>query len=352
MKKNSKRHKKIGMEPGSIIYTGNKLDEKITIELFSYNDLSSSEEKFQKIEDVKLKKGYVNWLNIDGVHDTDIVKKIGERFKIDSMILEDIASINQRAKLEEREDFIYIVIKMFRLEGKNNKIVSEQVSLIVNEEYLITFQEEAGDVFDNIRQRIGEGLGKVRKKRADYLAYLVLDAIIDNYFNILEKLEYEMDELEDKLINASDKDDLKAIMKLKHEFITIKRSISPVRDLTAKMFYSRDLEIFRGDMSNYINDLHDHVIVIQDIMENLSARVVGLVEIYHSSVNSVMNETMRFLTIVSTIFVPLTFLAGIYGMNFQYMPELSWKFSYFTLLGIMFVTGCGMVYHFKKKKWF
>ncbi|MGL6131355.1 MAG: magnesium/cobalt transporter CorA, partial [Fusobacteriaceae bacterium] len=347
-----KKHKKIGMEPGSVIYTGNKLDEKIVIELFSYNDSNTSKERFQKIEDVKLKKECVNWLNIDGVHNTDIVKKIGDIFKIDNLILEDITNINQRAKLEDRDKFLYIVLRMFRLEGENNKIVSEQLSLIVTEDYLITFQEEPGDVFDNIRHRISEGLGKVRKKKADYLAYLILDAVIDNYFNILEKIEYDMDELEDKLMNASNKDDLKAIMKLKKEFIAIKRSISPVRELTTKMFYNRDLEIFKGDMSNYINDLHDHVIVIHEIMENLSARVVGLVEIYHSSVNSVMNETMRFLTIVSTIFVPLTFLAGIYGMNFENIPELNWEFGYFYLLGIMFVTACIMFYHFKKKKWF
>lgn len=352
MRRHNKKHKKTGMEPGTIVYTGNKLEENISIELFSYNDTNCFREKVQKVEDIKLRKGYINWINIDGVHDVDIVKRIGDKFKIDNLILEDITNISQRAKLEDREEFLYIVLRMFQLEGKNSRIVSEQVSLIVSEDYLITFQEEAGDVFDNIRQRIIEGLGKVRKKRADYLAYLILDAIVDNYFIILEKVEYEMDELEDKLMNANDKNDLKTIMKLKQEFIIFKRAISPVRDLTTRMFHSRDLEIFKDDMSNYLNDLHDHVLVIQEIMENLSARVVGLVEIYHSTINSVMNETMRFLTIVSTIFVPLTFLAGVYGMNFQHMPELGWKFGYFGLLGIMFITACGMVYLFKKKKWF
>lgn len=352
MRKNSKKHKKTGMAPGSIVYTGDRLNENINIELFSYNDTTSFREKFQKVEDIKLKKGYINWLNIDGVHDVEIVKKIGEMFKIDNLILEDITNINQRAKLEEREAFLYIVLRMFQMEGKNNRISSEQVSLIVGENYLITFQEVAGDTFDNIRKRIAEGLGKVRKKRADYLAYLILDSIIDNYFIILEKIEYDMDEMEDKLINDSDKDDLKNIMRLKQEFITLKRNISPVRDLTTRMFHARDLEIFKEDMSPYLNDLHDHVLVIQEIMENLSTRVVGLVEIYHSTINSRMNETMRFLTIVSTIFVPLTFLAGIYGMNFQNMPELTWKYGYYILLGLMFIVGCSMVYLFKKKKWF
>lgn len=351
MRKKIKHNKKIGTPPGSVVYTGESQITDTNIELYSYCENRNIKEKLHSIENLNFRKECVNWLNIDGVHDVEVIKKIGEKFQIDNLILEDIADVKQRAKLEERENFLFIVVKMFQFDKKNGKVTSEQVSMIVGNDYLITFQEDIGDVFDHIRNRIENGIGKIRKRGADYLAYLLLDSIVDNYFLVLENIEYEIDQLEERLLDKSNKEELRTIIKLKQDFIYFKRATLPVRELAIRLSHNRELDIFKDDMGIYLNDLQDHVLIIHEIIENLSNRVTGLIELYHSTLNGIMNETMKFLTIVSTIFVPLTFLAGLYGMNFQHMPELAWKYGYFGVLIVMLSAACGLVYLFRRKNW-
>lgn len=353
MKKERKRAKKLGLPPGTIIYTGSKTEEKISIDYYTYNNLNVEKYKFEDLETlmkIDVDKDKTNWINIDGVHEVGLIEKIGVKFNIDNFILEDIVSVNQRPKVEEREDYIYIVIRMLRYNKHEKKIISEQVSLILSEDYLITFQEEEGDVFDPIRKRIETG-GKICKKNNDYLAYTILDAIVDNYFLVLDYVELEIDELEDRLIHTAVRTDLQKIIDLKQEFNILKRGMLPTREIMKRLQHARGIDIFKEDMTIYLNDLHDHAIMVHDSVENMSNRVTSLLEIYHSTVNSTMNDIMKVLTIVSTIFVPLTFLAGIYGMNFENIPGLSWKDGYYVLLVVMGALTVFMLYLFRRKKW-
>ncbi|MGL6064200.1 MAG: magnesium/cobalt transporter CorA [Fusobacteriaceae bacterium] len=353
MKKEKKRTKKLGLPPGTVVYTGNKTEEKVSINYYTYNNINVEKFKIEDLdtfEKINHDKDKTNWLNIDGVHDIGVVEKIGAKYNIDNFILEDIVSINQRPKVEEREDYIYIVVRMMRYNKQEKKIISEQLSLILSEEYLITFQEEKGDVFDPIRKRIESG-GKICKKNNDYLAYAILDSVVDNYFLVLDYIELEIDELEERIIHTAVKADLEKIIALKQEFNIIKRAMLPIREIMKRLQHDRGIEIFKDDMTMCLNDIQDHAIIIHDTVENMSNRVTSLLDIYHSTVNSTMNDIMKLLTIVSTIFVPLTFLAGIYGMNFENLPGLSWKDGYYALLLVMVVLTVFMLYFFRKKKW-
>lgn len=354
MKKHRKKHqhnKKIGLPPESIFYTGEIEEQRINIDYYAYNEFEIHHKKMEALEEVQLVSGNTNWINIDGVHNTKLVEKFGELFDIDNFILEDMVNVHQRPKLEEREKFIFIVIRMLSVNEESKEIDSEQFSLIVSENYLLTFQETPGDIFNGIRQRLESGMKKIRKKGHDYLAYCILDSVIDNYFLVLNSMDEKIDFLEDKLINNPEKGDMEKIMELKKEFLNLKRTILPVRDIMMKMNYSREISIFKEDMGIYINDLYDHILMINEILESMNSRVIGLVEVYRSTLNIIMNETMKLLTIVSTIFVPLTFIAGVYGMNFEYMPELKLQMGYFSALLAMFVIGCGMFYYIRKKDW-
>lgn len=344
-------NKKFGMDPGTIVYTGERKDEKVEIEFFAYSPEDFHHEKNIDLSSFNLIPNKVNWLNFNGVNDIDLLKKIGSIFKIDNLILEDIANVNQRAKLERRTDFAYVVLKMYYLDKDKLKILSNQISLIIGENFLLSFQDGPTEIFDFIKNRITENLGLVRGKGADYLGYLMLDAIVDNYFMFLEKIEFETDSLEEEVIKFADKGALQKIFNLKQQFIMLKRAILTVREMVIK-FDPRELRVLHADLDIFVEDLHDHVIIVHEIMENISTRITGLIELYHSSINNTMNETMRFLTIVSTIFVPLTFIAGLYGMNFHFIPELSFYYGYFYILGAMMTIASVMIYIFKKKKWF
>ncbi|MGL5124572.1 MAG: magnesium/cobalt transporter CorA [Fusobacteriaceae bacterium] len=345
------RHKKIGLPPETIFYTGERENQKINIESYSYNEFEINHKNLNSLDEIQLVSGNTNWINIDGVHNTDLVEEFGKIFNIDSFILEDMVNVQHRPKLEEREEYIFIIIKMLKLNPENGEIESEQFSMIIAENYLLTFQEISGDIFDILRKRINSGVKKLRKKGHDYLAYCILDTIIDNYFLVLNGMDEKIDDLEEKLINNPDKDDMERIMLLKREFLNLKRSIVPVRDMVMKMNYSREISVFKEDMGIYLNDLHDHILLINEIIESMNSRVTSLVEVYRSTLNIIMNETMKLLAVVSTIFVPLTFIAGIYGMNFEIMPELKWQFGYFGALGSMFIIGCGMIYYIRKRNW-
>lgn len=349
--KKEHRHKKVGVPPETVFYTGEIKNQKINIDSYSYNEFEVHHKSLNSLEEIELISGNTNWINIDGVHNTDLVEKFGEIFNVDSFILEDMVNVQHRPKLEEREEYIFIVIKMLRLDGENSDINEEQFSMIISEKYLLTFQEVPGDIFDGLRQRIDSGVKKLRKKGHDYLAYCILDMIVDNYFIVLNGMDERIDVLEDKLINSPDKEDMERIMELKRDFLNLKRSIIPVRDIMMKMNYSREISIFKEDMGIYLNDLYDHILMINEIIESMNSRVTSLVEVYRSTLNIMMNETMKLLAVVSTIFVPLTFIAGIYGMNFEVMPELKWQFGYFGALGSMFTIGCGMMYYIKRKNW-
>ncbi|MGL4997621.1 magnesium/cobalt transporter CorA [Cetobacterium sp.] len=347
-------NKKIGLQPGTLLYTGNRqITTEIPITHYTYNHESFNKDSFVFKDHIfiDLHNSHVNWINIGGIHNADLIKKIGETFKIDSLILEDLLNNSQRPKLEIRDDYIFITLKMISLSDIKHKYEYEQVSFVLFSNLLITFQENPFDVFDSIRGRIEKSTGRLRTKKEGYLTYSLIDRIVDNYFLIIEDLEERVDILEARVTSDPKKKDFDEILELKKELLHFRRALVPLKEVSAK-FKDSDIKEYLGeDIDIYLRDLQDHIIVANESNDALSNRGNELLQLYHSTISTGMNEIMKVLTMISTIFIPLGFLAGLYGMNFEYIPELSWKYGYFSLLSIMGVIIVGTAIFFKKKKW-
>jgi len=347
-----KRSKKAGFPPGTIVHIGNKRAEKTKITIVDYN-----EEQFQEKEAKSIKECFpykdkptVTWINIDGVHEVKIIEELGKNYNFHSLILEDIVDTDQRPKIKDFGDYIFIILKMHYYDMENNEIKIEQVSLIFGKNYVISFQEREGDVFDSIRERIRNNIGRIRKARADYLIYALMDAIIDNYFTILEKLGEETEDLETKVIKNPVPANLQIIYRLKSELIFLRKSVWPLREVIS-ILEKGESALIDKSTNIYLRDIYGHTIQVMDTVETLRDVISGTLEVYLSSVSNRMNEIMKVLTIIATIFIPLTFIASIYGMNFQYMPELKWVWSYPVVLLGMLIIGIIMVFYFRRKKW-
>ena len=344
--------KKAGLPPGSLVYTGTRKLETVRITVLDYDENSFQEEHVAKIEDCfEFKKTpTVTWINIDGLHDVDIIEKIGNQYDFHPLMLEDILHTGQRPKFEDYEKYIYIVLMMLSFDEESQTVQSEQVSIVLGKNYVISLQENIGDVFEQIRDRIRNAKGKIRKMGADYLMYTLLDAIVDNYFIILEKLGEKIEFLEEELVSNPMGKTLQQIHNLKREMVHLRRSVWPLRELISGIERSES-DLILNSTDAYLRDVYDHTIQVIDTVESFRDMVSGMLDIYLSSVSNRMNEVMKVLTIIATIFIPLTFIAGVYGMNFKYMPELKWKFGYFGVWLIMIIITGGMLYYFKKKKW-
>jgi len=290
----------------------------------------------------------VTWINIENLEDVDIIDQIGNLFNIHPLIVEDIKLTGQRPKMEEFDTYNYFVLRMFSYQNK--KIDTEQVSIIMGESYIITFQEKPGDVFDPIRKRIRAKKYRINTLSSDFLAYSLIDIIIDNYYVILESFGEQVEHLEDILLVNPTKESLHEIHSLKRKVLHLRRSVWPLRELITN-FERSESELIETSTHQYIRDIYDHVIQIIDTVETYRDSLSGMLDIYLSSVNNRMNEIMKVLTIISTIFIPLTFITGLYGMNFKYMPELSLKWGYPAVISIMIITVTGLIIYFKRKKW-
>jgi len=295
-------------------------------------------------------KSSVMWLNIDGVHLPEIIEQVGKSFGLHPLVAEDIASTGQRPKMEDFDDYIFVVLRMLRFDGEENETKTEQMSIILGNNFVISFQEREGDVFDHIRERLRNNKGRIRKLGADYLAYSLIDAIVDNYFIILEKLGEAIEEIEDKLVTNPSSDTLQTIHDLKREMIFLRKSVWPLREVINRLERSESPLINKSTYV-YMRDVYDHTIQVIDAVETFRDLLSGMLDIYLSSISNRMNEVMKVLTVIATIFIPLTFVAGIYGMNFKYMPELDQAWSYPTVLLLMLVVALLMVVYFRRKKW-
>lgn len=347
-------NKKIGLQPGTLIYTGNReLTTEILITHYTYNCEFFKKNSFIFKENLPLNLSIecINWINIGGIHNIDLIKKIGEKFKIDSLILEDILNNNQRPKLEVRDDYIFLTLKMISNSNENYFHEYEQVSFILFQNILITFQENSFDVFDNIRTRIEKKVGRLRNKKVGYLIYALIDRIIDNYFLIIENLENSLDNIEDKVISNPNKHDFNKILEIKKEILKFKKSVAPLKEVLSKLKDPDIKEYLGEDIDTYLFDLQDHIIITNEAAETIFSRGNELIQLYHSTISTGMNEIMKVLTMISSIFIPLSFLVGLYGMNFEYIPELSFKYGYFILLGFMSIIIIFIGYFFKNKKW-
>lgn len=347
-----KKSKKVGLPPGSIVHIGNKRAEKTKITIVDYNEEQFQEKEVKTVKECcpYKEKPTITWINIDGVHEVKIIEELGKIYNFHPLILEDIVDTDQRPKIKDFGDYIFIILKMHYYDKENNEIKIEQVSLIFGKNYVISFQEREGDVFDSIRERIRNNIGRIRKARADYLIYALMDAIIDNYFTILEKLGEETEDLEAKVIKDPVPANLQIIYKLKSELIFLRKSVWPLREVISILEKGESVLIDKST-NIYLRDIYGHTIQVMDTVETLRDVISGTLDVYLSSVSNKMNEIMKVLTIIATIFIPLTFIAGVYGMNFQYMPELKWVWAYPLILSVMLIIGIVMVIFFKRKKW-
>jgi magnesium transporter len=346
--------KKIGLDPGSLVYVGDKEKQPITITLFDYKSDHFIEKTVLSIEDLLEYKRTetTSWINIDGVHEVDILEKIGKYFDIHPLTLEDILNTNQRPKLDEYPNYLYIVLRMFFLNEKDKSLKNEQVSLILTKNIVITFLEDVGDVFGPVRERLRKSATKLRESGTDYLAYALIDSIVDSYFHILEKIGEEVEGLEDSLVLKPNKNDLQAIHMLRREMILLRRAIWPLREVVSAMQRNEN-EFIEDKTRVYLRDVYDHTIQVIDTIESYREMVVGMLDTYLSSTSNKLNEVMKVLTVISTLFIPLTFLAGVYGMNFRHFPELGYDWMYpwgFWTLTLFVVLG--MAVFFKRKNWF
>jgi magnesium transporter len=343
---------KIGLAPGSLVYTNKQKMEKTKITIIDYDEKSLKEKEAKSVEECFpfRKTSTVTWINIDGLHEVDSIEKIGRHFDLHSLVLEDIVNTSQRPKLEDFKDYIFIVLKMLSYDEGKKEVRAEQISIIIGSNFVISFQEVQGDVFNAIRERIRNSIGKIRKMGPDYLAYALLDAIVDNYFIILEKLGEDIEDIEDTLVKDPNPEIMHRIHYLKRETIFLRKSVWPLREVISAL-EREETSLIKETTGIYLRDVYDHTIRVIETVETFRDLVSGMLDIYLSSISNKMNNVMKVLTIIATIFIPLTFIAGIYGMNFKYMPELGWRWSYPLVWAVMISIAIFMILYFKDKKW-
>jgi len=344
---------KRGQPPGTMVYTGQRRDEPLRISLIDYNAENVSEHVDIPIDDCMGCKvsDSVSWINIDGLNDSSVIEKVGERFGVHPLVLEDVLHTTQRPKLEDHSDYLFLVVRMLYIPPGSDEIQSEQLSFILTEHCLITFQERAGDVFDEVRDRIRKNHGRVRKMGVDYLLYALMDAIVDNYFLIMETTGEKIESIEQAMMQNPDEVLLNELYRMKRELLYIRKSTWPLREAVGGLERGEST-LLKKKTSPFIRDLYDHTIQVIDTVETFRDMLSGVQDLYLSSMGQKTNQVMQVLTIIATIFIPLTFVAGIYGMNFEHMPELAWKYSYLVFWGVILLLTFGMVIYFRRKKWF
>jgi magnesium transporter len=343
---------KVGLVPGTLVHVGERKIEKVRIRVIDYNETQLEEKELGTAEECFpfKDKPTVTWINIDGLHDLELIEKIGKRFGLHPLVLEDIVNTGQRPKLEDFENHVFVVLKMLYYDQAKNELEAEQVSLIFGENFVISFQERVGDIFDPLRERIRQGKGRVRKAGADYLAYALIDSIVDHYFVILEQLGEKIEDAEQELAVNPTLETLQAIRGFKKEMIFLRKSIWPLREVANSLERGESSLVDESTLI-YLRDVYDHTIQIIDTVESYRDMLSGMLDVYLSSISNRMNEVMKVLTIFAAIFIPLTFVAGVYGMNFAFMPELGWRWGYFGILLVMAIIAAVMLVYFKRKRW-
>jgi magnesium transporter len=359
MKKNSPKHKisssKAGLPPGDLIYRGEVFTDNKSVNLFSFKDSSFEKINSDNVNLILSKVGNdcLNWVNLVGLHNTDAISKIGQHFKIHPLVLEDVLNTEHRPKAEESEGYLFFTLKMFKKQDTNSDEHDyEQVSIILGKNYIITFQEKEGDVLDSIREKLADENSKLRKHNIDYLFYRIIDSIVDSYYQMIEDLGDKIETLEDSIYLNANSQHYKMAQDLRRELIFLRKSVYPLREAIAKMTKENSTGLISDDTQRYFSDVYDHSIHIIETIETYRDLTSGLMDLYMTSVSNKMNEIMKVLTIISTIFIPITFIAGIYGMNFKYMPELNHEWGYPIALILMLGVVVVMLIFFKKRKWF
>ncbi len=349
-KRFAKPSEKAGLPPGVLIPVG-ETTRPTHITVMDYDAGHVEVQELSRVEDIARfrEDPTVTWINISGLEDIALIEQVGQAYGIHPLVLEDILNLNQRSKLEIFDEYMFTVFKMIWLTD-GDILEVEQVSMILGERFVITFQEKEGDVFDPLRKRITNGRGRARKSGADYLFYALLDIVVDNYFPVVERLEAALEEMEDRTISSATESIVEEIHGMRRTALEVKGYIGPMRDVT-RMIMDTEEDLITRNLHPYLRDLYDHVIRVTESLEMLREGLSALREMHLSAVSNRMNEVMKVLTIIGTVFLPLTFIVGVYGMNFEYMPELKWRWGYPAVWGIMLVITGFMIGHFKRKRW-
>lgn len=344
--------KKVGAAPGTLLYTGLPHTSEAVLELYSYSPTDIQHSTTLQFEDIppNLKPDMVHWLDVGALHDTALVERIGNHFCIHPLVLEDILNIQQLPKVETTDTYIYLTLKMLHLSADND-ITHEHVSFILGNNYLLSFQEKPDDVFEPVRQRLTAATGRVRQRQADYLLFALVDVIVDNYYLVLEHIGENIEAIQEELIHAPSHSIMERIFAYRNKLIHVRKVLYPLRD-TLRKVAGEDFILIEDRTEKYFNDVYDHVTHIISTLEIQREMLTSLMDLYMSTISNHMNNVMQTLTVIATIFIPLTFIAGVYGMNFKVMPELDWPWGYPVALGAMAVLGIGMYLYMRRKHWF
>lgn len=346
-----RRSQKAGLPPGSLVYVGDEAAGKTTIEVIEYTPERIDETSVQDAGDLAAYRGRdaVVWINITGLHEVGVIEKTGEIFGLHPLILEDILNTEQRPKMEDYDETIYVVMKMIG-SLEDGRVADEQISLVIGDRYVISFQERPGDVFDPVRGRIRLPKWRARRLGADYLAYALIDALVDGYFHVIERFGERIEAVDDQIIADPDPETLRSIRELRRELIFLRKSVWPMREVIAGLERT-DSTLVTQQTRLYLRDVYDHTVQVIDTLETYRDMAAGMLDIYLSSASNRMNEVMKVLTIIATIFIPLSFIAGVFGMNFRNMPELEWGYGYPASLALMAGVALVLLIYFRRKRW-
>ncbi|MBU0743608.1 magnesium/cobalt transporter CorA [bacterium] len=338
--------------PGTVEFHGEKRVERVTIKVIDYQGDRFEEREIDDFHECFTYRNTdtVTWINVNGLHDTDLLRELGAHYGLHSLVLEDIVNTHQRPKMEDFGDYIYLVCRMLSFNSENLSLASEQLSLVLGRNFVLSFQERPGDVLEPVRERLRLGKGRIRTNGPGYLSYALVDAVVDHYFTVLEGFGDEIETLEEELLLEPGLDALQRIHHLKREIVLLRRAVWPLREVVSRLD-REELPLLGAHVRPYLRDLYDHVIHVADSVDSFRDLLSGLQDLYLSSVSNRMNEVMKVLTIFASIFVPLTFLAGVYGMNFTYMPELGWRWSYPIFWLVTLALGGVLLLFFHRRKW-
>ena len=347
-----KRLKKPGAAPGELVHTGPQKVEQVRIHFIQYQDGMLQEKVLENVQEAfpVSEAPIVTWVNIDGLHEVDLIRQVGERLSIHPLVLEDIVTVGQRPKVEEHEGYLYLVLPMLSMEKDAVTVHEEQLSIILGPSYVFTFLEDIGDVFDPVRERIRTAGSRIRQRGADFLTYSLVDAVVDHYFTILEAVGDVIEHVEAEVVQSPRPQTMHELHGLKREILIVRRAVWPVRDMLSALLRSES-PLVSDNTRVFLRDVYDHAVRIIDTVETLRDVVGGIIDLYLSSVSNRTNEVMKALTVMASIFIPLTFIVGIYGMNFDFMPELRVWWAYPILWLFMASVATGMLWHFKRRGW-
>lgn len=343
---------KAGLPPGTLLHVGDEKTHDVHISVIDYDPGRVDEKARATIDDLVAfkERPSVTWINVNGIHDVSVIEAIGKTFNLHPLLLEDVMHTGQRPKVDDYDTHLFAVLKMVECRKDHEEIEVEQISIVIGSGYVISFQEWEGDVFNPVRERIRNGKGRIRLMGSDYIAHALIDAVVDHYFLALERIGEVIEDLQDGVLIDPGPETLQDIQQAKRDMIFFRKAVWPLREAVG-ILEREDSPLITESVRPYLRDIYDHTIQVIDTIETFRDLISSTLDVYLSSLSHRMNEGMKVLTIIATIFIPLTFIAGVYGMNFRYMPELEWRWGYFAVWGVMALVAAAMLIGFRKKKW-